>query len=80
MNETRLVYRLRKLSQDERARFLERLPMSESTWFKRLNAPGQFTVDELQTIVQGLEQLDGADYDAFDMLQPVQLTTKANAA
>lgn len=72
--ETRLSYRLSRLTTDERKQLLERLGISRSTLWSRCKQPGTFTLDDATTIQQFLSQLDNEDYDMLEMLRPIQLT------
>lgn len=73
MPETRLVYRLRQLDKEQRTTILDTIGMGESTWFRKLNDPGTFSLDEFSAIVSYLEKLDGEDYDAFHLLTTIDL-------
>lgn len=72
--ETRLSYRIRIMSTEEREELLARLGISRTTLWARLNAPGTFSLDEAAAIQRFLEELDNESYDMLDMLRPIQLT------
>lgn len=69
--ETRLTYRLRKLTADQRSQLLQELNMGRTTFFDRLRNPMCLTLEEASTICRFLEALDGCDYDLFEELKPV---------
>lgn len=71
--EPALSTRLRRLSAAEREALLTQLAMSQTTFYRRLNFPGEFTLDEAEAIRQYLEHLDGEDLDMFQMLRPVEV-------
>lgn len=73
-NETRLTYRLRRLSVEERDELLARLGLSRNTFYARLRAPRTLTLDEADCIGSFLTELDNEDYDMMEMLRPIQLT------
>lgn len=72
-NETRLAYRIRRMSAEERTELLARLGITRSTLWRRLNKPGTFTLDDGGVISRYLEELDGESYDMLEMLRPIAL-------
>lgn len=72
-SESRLSYRLRKLSTGQRNELLQHLGMSRTTLFARMKAPGTFTLDEAATVTRFLEGLDDCAYDVYDMMRPIEL-------
>lgn len=72
--ETRLAYRLRQLTAEQRAELLARLGISRTTLWARLERPGTFSLDDARALHQFLEELDGESYDMLEMLRPIQLT------
>lgn len=71
--DTRLSYRIRKLSTANRMRLLQALNMGRTTLYAKLNAPGTLTLDQASTITRFLEELDGEDYDINELMRPVEI-------
>lgn len=71
--ETRLAYRVRKLSTAEREELMARTGLGRTTLYARLNAPGKLTLDEATAITRYLEELDNEDYDLNLLLLPVDI-------
>lgn len=72
--ETRLAYRLRQLTPQQRADLCAHLPISESTFWRVLRDPGsKLTLVEGAKITRFLEELDGCDYDTYHLLNEVNI-------
>ncbi len=72
--QSRLAYRLRALSPEQRAELCRRMEISESTFWRALRDPGnQLTLVEADKLRQYLEELDDCDYDMYYLLQTVDL-------
>lgn len=78
-HESRLAYRLRKLSKEQREQLMESMAMGKTAWYARLAKPASFTLEEASTITRYLEALDNEEYDIYEMLRPVEITAKATA-
>jgi len=73
--ETRLAYRLRQLTPQQRADLCAYLPTSESTFWRMLRDPGnKLTLVEGARLTRFLEELDGCDYDTYHLLKEVDIT------
>lgn len=74
--ESQLRYLLRRLTDPQRERLQAKLGWSESTWFRRLNAPGDITMDEAATIKAVIDRVFAADHDMAELRKPMPLPGK----
>lgn len=79
-HETRLAYRIRRLSTEEREQLLQRIGLGRTALFTRLNNPGKFTLDEASGITSFLEELDNMEYDIYQLMRPVEIMPQTTAA
>jgi hypothetical protein len=67
MKESKLTYKLNQLSADDRDTLLGRLGISLGTYYQHKNNPGMFTLDELNTVREFLEEREGKDLDIYKL-------------
>lgn len=72
--ESRLAYRIRRMTSEERSELRARLGITRNTLWRRLNEPGTFSLDDAAVIQRFLEELDNESYDLVEMLRPIALT------
>lgn len=78
--ETRLSYRIRKLSTAHRERLLQTLNMGRTTLYTKLNQPGTLTLDQASIITRFLEDVDDCEYDITELMRPLEIIPQTAAA
>jgi len=73
--ETRLAYRLRQLTPEQRGQLCAHLEVSQTTFYRILRDPGnKLTLVEGAKLTRFLEELDGTEYDTYHLLKEVDIT------
>lgn len=72
--ESRLSYRLRRLTTAQRRELMQKLGLSKTTLYARMQKPGSLTLDEADTLRQYLEGIDNEAYDIYHLLREVDIT------
>lgn len=71
--ETRLTYRLGKLSPQERDQLINELQVSKTTYYRLRENPHHLTLEQAERLRRFLEALDNEEYDMFRLLEPVEI-------
>ncbi|HNA32556.1 MAG TPA: hypothetical protein PL010_12100 [Flavobacteriales bacterium] len=74
--ETRLAFRLRHLTAQQRVELCAQLNVSDRTLYRIADHPGSMlTLEQADRLRQYLEAVDNCDYDMYQLLREVDITT-----
>lgn len=74
--ETRLAYRLRHLTAQQRTELCAQLNVSNRTLYRIADHPAHMlTLEQADRLRQYLEAVDNCDYDMYQLLHDMDITT-----
>lgn len=68
MSELKLTYILSRLTPEQRNELCLALGISQETFYRRRNHPGDFTLDQGLVLLEFLQKLTGEEVDLFRLL------------